>query len=86
MNRCAAFALAAALFGLTWPQALHAAEAGNSPSSPQPNVILILADDLGVNDLGCYGRAEHRTPHLDRLASQGMRFTCAYTAQPICSP
>jgi arylsulfatase A-like enzyme len=52
----------------------------------QPNIILVLADDLGVNDLACYGRADHHTPNLDRLASQGMRFTCAYTAQPICSP
>jgi arylsulfatase A-like enzyme len=51
-----------------------------------PNVVLIVADDLGINDLGCYGRADHRTPNLDRLASEGMRFTCAYTAQPICSP
>lgn len=51
-----------------------------------PNIVLILADDLGVNDLGCYGRKDHRTPNLDRLAEQGMRFTCAYTAQPICSP
>jgi len=52
----------------------------------RPNIVFILADDLGVNDLACYGRKGHRTPNLDRLASQGMRFTCAYTAQPICSP
>ena len=37
----------------------------------RPNVVLILADDLGVNDLGCYGRKDHRTPHLDRLADAG---------------
>jgi arylsulfatase A-like enzyme len=53
---------------------------------PPPNIVVILADDLGINDLACYGRRDHRTPNLDRLASQGMRFTCAYTAQPICSP
>jgi arylsulfatase A-like enzyme len=52
----------------------------------KPNIVLILADDLGVNDLGCYGRKDQHTPNLNRLASQGMRFTCAYTAQPICSP
>lgn len=52
----------------------------------KPNIVLVFADDLGVNDLGCYGRRDHRTPNLDRLAGQGMRFTCAYTAQPICSP
>ena len=51
-----------------------------------PNIVLIFADDLGVNDLACYGRKEHNTPNLDRLAAQGMRFTSAYTAQPICSP
>jgi arylsulfatase A-like enzyme len=52
----------------------------------KPNIVLIFADDLGINDLGCYGRTEHQTPNLDRLARQGMQFTCAYTAQPICSP
>lgn len=51
-----------------------------------PNVIFILADDLGVNDLGCYGRKDHSTPNLDRLAAGGLRFTSAYCAQPICSP
>jgi arylsulfatase A len=54
--------------------------------SRKPNVVFILADDLGINDLGCYGRKDHHTPNLDRLASQGMRFTSAYCAQPICSP
>jgi arylsulfatase A len=51
-----------------------------------PNIVLINADDLGVNDLGCYGRADHSTPNLDRLAKEGLRFTSAYCAQPICSP
>ena len=51
-----------------------------------PNIVLILADDLGVNDLGCYGRKDHSTPHLDRLASEGLRFTSAYAAAPVCSP
>jgi len=52
----------------------------------KPNIILILTDDLGINDLGCYGRKEHHTPNLDKLASEGMRFTSAYCSQPICSP
>ena len=61
--------------------------AGNvQPAASRPNVILILADDLGVNDLHCYGRTDHLTPQLDRLASEGVRFTFAYPAQPICSP
>lgn len=51
-----------------------------------PNVVFILCDDLGVNDLHCYGRRDHSTPNLDRLAAQGSRFTSAYCAQPICSP
>ena len=55
-------------------------------AADKPNIVLIFADDLGVNDLGCYGRKDHRTPNLDKLAAQGMRFTSAYTAQPICSP
>ncbi|MFV0416700.1 MAG: sulfatase [Chthoniobacterales bacterium] len=51
----------------------------------QPNIIFILCDDLGINDLACYGRTEHHTPHLDRLAKQGIRFTSAYASQAICS-
>jgi arylsulfatase A len=51
-----------------------------------PNIVFILCDDLGINDLHCYGRKDHATPNLDRLASQGTRFTAAYCAQPICSP
>jgi arylsulfatase A len=50
-----------------------------------PNIVLILADDLGWSDLGCYGADLHETPHLDRLAQQGMRFTDAY-AMSVCSP
>src|SRR5262245_42038842 len=56
------------------------------PNPDRPNRILIHADDPGINDLGCYGRKDHRTPHLDRLAMEGMRFTSHYCAQPICSP
>ena len=51
-----------------------------------PNIVFILADDLGVNDLGVYGRRDHRTPNLDRFAAEGLRFTTAYVASPICSP
>lgn len=55
-------------------------------AAERPNIVLINADDLGINDLHCYGRAEHSTPNLDKLAEQGLRFTSAYCAQPICSP
>ncbi|MFO0808262.1 MAG: sulfatase [Gemmataceae bacterium] len=51
-----------------------------------PNVVFILADDLGCYDLGCYGRRDHRTPNLDKLALDGARFTTAYAAQSVCSP
>ena len=52
----------------------------------KPNIVFILADDLGINDLACYGRQDHLTPNLDKLAKEGMRFTNAYAAASICSP
>jgi arylsulfatase A-like enzyme len=52
----------------------------------RPNVVLIVADDLGWADLGCYGSKFHRTPQLDRMATAGRRFTQAYAASPVCSP
>jgi arylsulfatase A-like enzyme len=52
----------------------------------QPNIVLILADDLGWKDLACYGSSFHETPVLDALAKSGMRFTDAYAASPVCSP
>jgi arylsulfatase A-like enzyme len=51
----------------------------------EPHIVLIVADDLGVFDLGCYGRTDHRTPHLDRIAAEGIRFTNSYCGLPICS-
>lgn len=56
-----------------------------SAQAPPPNVVLILADDLGWSDLNCYGADLHETPNLDRLARQGIRFTDSYAAS-ICSP
>ncbi len=50
------------------------------------NVVVILADDLGWADLGCYGNKYHKTPNIDRLAAAGVRFTDAYAASPVCSP
>lgn len=52
----------------------------------RPNVVFFLVDDLGWTDLGCFGSTFYETPHLDRLAASGMRFTQAYTACPVCSP
>lgn len=52
----------------------------------KPNIIYIMADDLGYADVGCYGQTKIRTPHIDRLASAGMRFTQFYSGSPICAP
>src|SRR5687768_85069 len=55
-------------------------------AEPRPNIVLIFADDLGINDLSCYGRKDQRTPRLDQMAAEGVRFTAGYCSQPICSP
>jgi hypothetical protein len=52
----------------------------------RPNVLFILADDLGYGDLSCYGRPDYKTPVLDGLAKQGIRFTENYAAAPVCTP
>ena len=51
-----------------------------------PNIVFILADDLGYGELGCYGQKKIRTPHVDRLASEGMRFMQHYSGAPVCAP
>jgi arylsulfatase A-like enzyme len=53
---------------------------------PRPNIVLILADDLGYGDLGCYGQRQIETPNLDRLAAEGVRFTQAYAGSTVCAP
>ncbi|MFC1500033.1 arylsulfatase [Candidatus Zixiibacteriota bacterium] len=52
----------------------------------RPNIIYIMADDLGYGDLGCYGQEKVRTPHIDRLAAEGMRFTDHYAGSTVCAP
>ncbi|MFK8162889.1 MAG: arylsulfatase [Lewinella sp.] len=65
---------------------------GTSPASEpeaiisQPNIIFIMADDLGYGDLGCYGQEVIRTPELDQMAKEGMRFTDCYAGSPVCAP
>lgn len=67
--------------------ALALAAAISSSAAPaKPNFIIIFADDLGYGDLGCYGHPSIRTPNLDRMASEGMRFTDFYTADSVCTP
>ena len=58
----------------------------NPARSRKPNIVLILADDMGWRNLGCCGSTFYKTPHLDALARQGMRFTNAYAAAAMCSP
>ena len=62
------------------PVWLHASDAA------KPNVVFILADDLGVNDLSLYGSKFFETPNIDALARRGMKFSQAYSASPLCSP
>lgn len=61
---------------------------GLAAQSPRrrPNIICIMADDLGYADVGCYGQKHIRTPHIDRLAAEGMRFTDAYAGCTVCAP
>ena len=57
-----------------------------SGDQDHPNIIFIMADDLGYGDLGCYGQKRIRTPHLDRMAAEGMKFTQFYAGSTVCAP
>jgi len=59
---------------------------GNKESSNKPNIIFILADDLGYGDLSCYGQEKFQTPNIDKLAERGMRFTQHYSGATVCAP
>ncbi len=85
MNRVLLTTLSA-IACLLSPALLPATASDAEPTPSTPNVIFVLADDLGWAELGCYGNRFNETPHLDRLASQGVRFTQAYAASPVCSP
>lgn len=79
------------LLGLAVGCALPAAAQHPGPDAAvaearRPNIIFIMADDLGYGDLGSYGGKAIRTPHLDRLAAEGTRFTQAYAGSPVCAP
>ena len=75
-NPCTAFLLCVALVAAAAPVI----------GQDRPNVIVVLVDDLGWADLGCQGSTYYETPAIDRLASEGMRFTDAYAACAVCSP
>lgn len=74
--------------GSTLAVAAFAANAlGRDRRKPgKPNILFILADDMGWADLSCYGRPDYQTPNLDKLAREGVRFTNAYSAAPVCTP
>lgn len=87
MKSCGSrFLLGVILLGTLGFFAATGLAAVSARETSRPNILFILCDDLGIDDLHCYGREDHRTPNLDRLAGEGMRFTSAYCAQPICSP
>jgi arylsulfatase A len=75
------------LFSILLPGAMMNNSLSASPESQpkKPNIIFILADDLGIGDVGCYGADNYKTPNIDKLASMGIRFTQAFTA-PLCGP
>lgn len=70
--------IALAVVALPW--------AGAAEPPARPNFVVIMADDLGWGELGCYGQRKIRTPRLDRMAADGMRFTHAYSPAPVCAP
>lgn len=63
----------------------HTQDAAQTHTTAQPNVVLIFVDDMGYADLGSYGAVDYATPHLDKLADEGVRFTSFYVSQPVCS-
>lgn len=77
--------LLVALAGLVRP-AFAAEPAPDANRQRQPNVVVILADDLGYGDLGCYGHPRIKTPVLDKLAKEGLKLTSYYSGAPVCSP
>jgi arylsulfatase A len=66
--------------------AFFALACGQALAAPKPNIVIIFTDDLGYGDLGCYGSPVIRTPHLDRMAVEGLRFTDFYSASEVCTP
>jgi arylsulfatase A-like enzyme len=77
---------ALALAGVTLAVGPGAAAQHRPRTRRRPNVIVILADDLGYDDLACYGSDVFRTPHIDALAASGVRFTTGYVTHPVCAP
>jgi len=73
------------LTAAAWLVATAVAAPSQAAAAERPNFLVILCDDLGYGDLGCYGHPAIKTPNLDKLASEGMRFTECYSSAPVCS-
>ncbi len=58
----------------------------STPAAPPPNIVVVFIDDMGWGDFSCFGNRDAKTPNVDRLASQGIRFSQFYVGSPICSP
>lgn len=84
MNRRRIIQTVTALLVLATTSPAVAEEEGRAPA--RPNIIFIMADDLGYGDLGCYGQKRIQTPNIDRLAAEGMRFTQCYAGASVCAP
>lgn len=78
--------IATLLFGFASGVSAAEGDAKEGQKQARPNIIFILADDLGYGDLGCYGQERIKTPNIDRLASEGMRFTQCYAGSTVCAP
>ncbi|MBM4020580.1 MAG: twin-arginine translocation signal domain-containing protein, partial [Planctomycetes bacterium] len=66
--------------------AFAARASAEAKSAERPNILFILADDLAMGDVGCYGQRLIKTPHMDRMAAEGTRFTQAYCGTSVCAP
>jgi len=87
LRRCGQTGLGAiAGAGVEHCAAREAGRAKPKGSDARPNIIFMMADDLGYGDLGCYGQKHIKTPHIDRLAAEGMRFTQCYAGSTVCAP
>lgn len=80
-----AFLLLVALLFTSSTLSDHVRKDSGNASEEQPNIIFIMVDDMGYGDPGCYGQKKMKTPHIDRLASEGIRFTQAYAGGPVCT-
>jgi arylsulfatase A-like enzyme len=85
LEKCRA-GLVAALLASCFSASAQSTNNSPPPAPRRPSIIFILADDLGYGDVGCYGQTRIKTPNIDRLATEGIRFTSCYAGSTVCSP